>query len=222
MCPTSDDLDRLHRRFSHRLSSALSAANYPIGESDRAARLAAVLGISQDDANGLICGDLPAYPTLLALCTSLGKTPGFFLDEHTEFPVGTCIVKGLVGGEQVVLRLPSHVLTSEDAGRGLTYYKAPDAMGYGVHPGDFLVAYAASPKIEAIVGKLYLFEGAAGYEVRQCTEVAPGRAVFRLDGEDPVPQIVPTQASRKHQHFSMLVATIRCGDALHSLHFDPS
>lgn len=211
-------MEKLHRRFEHRLATALDAQGFPANRLDRTKALGSALGIDTPVATTLLGGYmLPDYPQLLALCELLDRQPGYFLDERVDqLPPGTVIVKPLAVGEQMVLRLPSDVLRPRDVRRGLIYYRSKADMGFGIGTGEYLIAFAPSEKVQAEPDRLFLFTSDDGVEVRKCVEAGSGRAVFHDDQPHPVPLIVPTSSHGSGPaHFSRLVASIRCGDALH-------
>lgn len=211
-------MEQLRRRFERRLATALDAKGFPANRLDRTKALGSALGIDTPVANTLLGGYvLPDYPQLLALCELLDRQPGYFLDERVDqLPAGTVVVKPLSVGEDLVLRLPSEVLRPRDVRRGLVYYRAKAGMGFGIGPGEYLIAFEPGEKVEAEPDRLFLFASDDGVEVRKCVEAGSGRAVFHDDQLHPVPLIVPTSThGSSPAHFSRLVASIRCGDELH-------
>ena len=203
-----------------RLATALDSGGYPAQRIERANAFGAALRIESAMADQLLSGEvLPELTQLLALCEMLGLQPGYFLDQRVvDLPPGTVLVKPLVAGEDLVLRLPSEVLDPRELQGGLIYWRARERMGFGIAPGDYLIAFDPTARLEPESRGLYLFQEEAGFSVRECTERSSGRAVFRSDGADEVPLIVPTGGGRDRRNFSRLLAKLRCGANLQLRH----
>jgi hypothetical protein len=211
-------LDALKQRFALRLDAALDACGYPVRTPARTRALASALGIDMTVATAFLSGlHLPDHGDLLALCTLLQQQPGYFLDEQVlELPPGTTVVKPMLNGEDLVLRLPSEILAAGEARKGLLYWRTPVAMGFGIEAGEYLIARAAAARVQAEPGKLYLLSGPQGVDVVRCTDVQNDRAVLQTATAGHVPLIVPAATpARASAGLSRLVASIRCGTSLH-------
>lgn len=212
-------LAELQHRFAMRLEAALDGLGYPVLKPGRARTLATTLGVDISVATALMSGlYLPDYGQLLALCQAVRQQPGYFLDEHVlDVPPGTTVVKSMGHGEDIVLRLPSEVLSEAEARKGLRYWRATVAMSFGITAGEYLIALGADHDSAAEPNKLYLLCPRQGsIDVVQCSEVHADRAVFRTEAADDVPRIVPI-GKRGHRvgDVSKLVASIRAGSSLH-------
>jgi hypothetical protein len=216
--PHEPALDLLATRFALRLEAALDAAGYPVRTAGRVRALSYALGVDMAMATSLLVGrQLPDYGELLALCDLVQQQPGYFLDEQVlEVPPGTAVVKPMLNGEDLVLRLPSEVLGASDARQGLLYWRTPVAMGFGIEAGEYLIALVAGRRMHAQAGKLYLLCTRQGIDVVRCGEVQGERAVFHGAGAAHVPVIVPaTTSAAPAAALRRLVASVRCGSSLH-------
>lgn len=214
----NEALEPLRRRFGMRLDAALDGLGYPVLKAARTRSLATALGVDTAVAAAFISGlELPDYEQLLALCALLRQQPGYFLDAHVlDLPPGTRLVKPMGIGEDLVLRLPSEVLSDAQAAKGLQYWRATVPMGFGIGAGEYLVALAGAEEAGAQPHQLYLLYSEQTVEVVQCADVHSDRAVFHTDAVNDVPRIVPTGShTKKLRDLSRLVASIRCGDSLH-------
>lgn len=217
------ELEKLQRRFAHRLVTALDSAGFPVQRLDRAKQLASALGVELSVATPLLGGFmLPAYPLLVQLCQLTRRQPGYFLDEQVpDFPEGTTVVKPVGPGEDLVVRLPNDMANKSETSNGLIYHRAKLEHGYGIEAGDYLIAMAPQETVRAKPERLYLFFETAGAAVRRCVEVSGDRAVFQEPGVNEVPMILPTmvpaQASRgsSAKQFTQIVANLRGGQHLH-------
>lgn len=213
-----DTLAELKRRFAMRLEAGLDGLGYPVLKVARARALAANLGVDISHATALMSGlFLPDYSQLLAVCQVVRQQPGYFLDEHVlDVPPGTTVVKPMEHGEDIVLRLPSEVLSESEARRGLRYWRTTVAMSFGIAAGEYLIALGADHDTAAEPNKLYLLSSKQGIDVVQCSEVHTDRAVFRTEAANDVPRIVPIgKRGRRVGEVSKLVASIRAGSSLH-------
>jgi hypothetical protein len=211
-------LAELQRRFATRLDACLDGLGYPVLKAGRTRALATTLGVDISVATSLLSGVyLPDFGQLLAVCEVVRQQPGYFLDEHVlDVPPGTTVVKPMEHGEDVVLRLPSEVLSDADARRGLRYWRTTVAMGFGIGAGEYVIALGGEHDSAAEPGKLYLLSSKQGIDVVQCSEVYPDRAVFHRAGAKDVPIIVPTgKRGRRVGEVSKLVASIRAGSSLY-------
>lgn len=216
MQPDHKALEQLRQRFALRLGAALDAMGYPNRKQARAQTFAAALGIDIPVVTAIMNGQqLPDFEQLLSLSALLHRQPGYFLDEHVlDLPPGTQVVKPLNIGEDLVLRLPSDVLSYSEARKDLRYWRATVPMGFGIAAGEFLIFLAGDQHAVAEPEKLYLYSSGQSIDVVQCVETYEGRAVFRTDTE--VPLIVPTGKRSQHAgELGKLVASIRCGKNLH-------
>ncbi len=168
------ELEKLQRRFAHRLATALDSNGYPAQRLDRSKQLATALMVDLAVATTLLGGFvLPDYPQLLQLCQLTKRQPGYFLDEQVpDFPEGTTIVKPVGPGEDLVVRLPKDVADKSETSNGLIYHRAKVEHGYGIEAGDYLIAMAPHEPVRATPEKLYLFFETSGAAVR-CTVVGP-------------------------------------------------
>jgi len=210
-----ESLTALRKRIASRVNLAMDRMGYPVQTVDRRRQLAAVLGWDMSACNTLLSGKVfPSIEQLVAIATALQQDLTFFVDQSPEpWPAGTVRVPPLTFGEMLVLRIPPEYLSLEDARRGLAYYYASGDMGFGIQPGEALVALTPAQHNEAEVGALYLFSEDDGFKVRQCTDANPGRAVFR--SEQSVPKIVgPGDASTAFV-YGKIVARLRLGRCAH-------
>lgn len=217
----ADPLDELQRRFTWRLSTALDTRGVPTRALDRARALASLLGVDISVANAIASGAvMPDLAQLVRLSESLQRPVGYFLDERAEaLPPGTAVIRPIASGEDLVLRLPSYEISTAEIARGLAYYCAPTALGFGFEPGDYLISFEPGAQIDAVPGSLYLFDADEGIEVRECIELASGRAVFQNQAVDPVPLIIPTAISpAAGMRFGRIVASMRCGKSVKKQH----
>ena len=208
----------LQRRFAMRLEAGLDGLGYPVLKAGRARALASALGVDISVATALMSGlYLPDYAQLLAVCKVVRQQPGYFLDEHVlDVPPGTTVVKPLEHGEDIVLRLPSEVLSEAEARRGLRYWRATVAMSFGITAGEYLIALDPAHDASAEREKLYLLNSRRGIDVVRCSEVHADRAIFRTEAANDVPRIVPLgKPGRRVGEVSKLVASIRAGSSLH-------
>ena len=208
----------LQRRFAMRLEAGLDGLGYPVLKAGRARALASALGVDISVATALMSGlYLPDYAQLLAVCKVVRQQPGYFLDEHVlDVPPGTTVVKPLEHGEDIVLRLPSEVLSEAEARRGLRYWRATVAMSFGITAGEYLIALGPAHDASAEREKLYLLNSRRGIDVVRCSEVHADRAIFRTEAANDVPRIVPLgKPGRRVGEVSKLVASIRAGSSLH-------
>lgn len=211
-------LDLLKKRFALRLAAALDAAGYPVLQAARVRALATALGLDASLATAFLSGlHVADYAELLALCALLDRQPGYFLDEQVlDVPPGTTLVKPMLNGEDLVLRLPSEVLSASDARKGLRYWRTPAEMGFGIAAGEYLVALAPAPRAAPRVDRLYLLSGPHGIDVVRCADVHSDRAVFHTAAGGQVPLIVSSAArERGAGALSRLIASVRCGESLH-------
>lgn len=211
-------LAELQRRFAMRLEAGLDGLGYPVLKAARTRALATAVGIDMSVATALLSGVyLPDYSQLLAICQVVRQQPGYFLDEHVlDVPPGTTVVKPMEHGEDIVLRLPSEVLSEADAKRGLRYWRTTVAMSFGILAGEYLIALGADHDAVAEPKKLYLLSSKQGIDVVQCSEVHADRAIFRSEAATDVPRIVPIgKRGRRVGEVSKLVASIRAGSSLH-------
>lgn len=216
----NEALEQLQRRFALRLDAALDALGYPVLKVSRTRALASALGVDIAVATAIMSGlHLPDYEQLLSLCGLVRQQPGYFLDEHVlDVPPGTTVVKPLGVGEDLVLRLPSDVLSDSEVRGGLKWWRAPVPMGFGLAAGELLIALAGDQLAAAEPERLYLYSSTQGIDVVQCVEAPIGRAIFRTDtpAANDVPLILPTgKRGRRAGELSKLVASIRCGSGLH-------
>ena len=208
---------QLGRRFARRLDAALDANGYPVLKASRLRALATALGVDMTVATAFASGlQLPGYAELLALCELLHQQPGYFLDEQVlDMPPGTTVVKPVDFGEDLVLRLPSEVLSDAEARKGLRYWRSTVAMGFGIGAGEYLIASAQAMPPQAHC--LYLHRSEHAIDVVRCVDVQADRAVFHGQAAGGVPLIVPaTLRARALRGFSKLVASIRCGGSFHA------
>lgn len=214
----NEALTELQHRFALRLDAALDALGYPVLKAARVRSLATSLGVDITVATALMSGlHLPEYSQLLVLCGVLCQQPGYFLDEHVlDVPPGTTVVKPLDIGEDLVLRLPSEILSESEVRQGLLYWRATVPMGFGIAAGEFLIALASAQDMQAEPNKLYLLSSKEGINVVQCVDVSSDRCVLHTEAANEVPFIVPTGSRGKRLgQLSKLVASIRCGNSLH-------
>lgn len=210
-----DSLAAVRSRIASRVNLAMDRMGYPLQTVDRRRQLAAALGWDLSACNTLLSGKTsPSIEQLVAIAAVLQQELTFFLDASAEpLPAGTVRVPPLTFGEMLVLRLPSEDLSLDEARRGLVYYYASGNMGFGIHPGEALVALTRAQLNEAQVGALYLFSEDDGFKVRQCTDANQGRAVFRAEGS--VPRIVgPGDASTTFV-YGKIIARLRFGRSAH-------
>lgn len=213
-----DALAVLQRRFAMRLEAALDGLGYPVLKAARARALATTLGVDISLGTSLLSGVyLPDYGQLLALCQVVRQEPGYFLDEHVlDVPPGTTVVKPLDHGEDIVLRLPSEVLSEAEARKGLRWWRPTVPMGFNIGAGEYLIVHGADHDTIAEPQKLYLLSSGKTIDVVQCAEVHADRAIFRTEAANDVPRIVPTgKRGKRAGELSKLVATIRAGNSLH-------
>jgi hypothetical protein len=180
--------------------------------------LAAALAVDISVATTLMAGlHLPDYAQLLALCNLLRQQPGYFLDAQVlDLPPGTCLVKPIGIGEDLVLRLPTEVMRPDAAAADLRYWRTTVRMGFGISAGEYLVVQAGNQGAPAEPRKLYLLYSDQAVDVVRCSDVHCDRAVFHSDAADAVPLIVRTASrSLEQSELSKLVASIRCGPGLH-------
>lgn len=211
-------LAELQRRFAMRLEAGLDGLGYPVLKAARARALATTLGVDTTVATSLMSGVyLPDYGLLLAVCQVARQQPGYFLDEHVlDVPPGTTVVRPMEHGEDIVLRLPSEVLSEADARKGLRYWRTTVPMSFGIAAGEYLIALGADHDTAAEPNKLYLLSSKQGIDVVQCSEVHADRAIFRGEAANEVPRIVPTgKRGARVGELSKLVASIRAGKSLH-------
>lgn len=211
-------LAELQRRFAMRLEAALDGLGYPVLKVARTRALATTLGVDISLATSLMSGVyLPDYGQLLAVCQVVRQQPGYFLDEHVlDVPPGMTVVKPMEHGEDIVLRLPSEVLSEADARRGLRYWRTTIPMSFGIVAGEYLIALGGDHDGTAEPNKLYLLSSRQGIDVVQCSEVHADRAIFRTEAANGVPRIVPIgKRGRRVGEVSKLVASIRAGSSLH-------
>lgn len=203
-------VERLQTRFAARLNGALDAAGYSRSRATRAKELGATVGLDPQVTAGWLGGHLlPTWAEFLVLCDRLRRSAGYFLDEQeSELPPGVVTVPCLGVGEPLAVRLPSEVLSDKQLRRGLNYYLAPESMGFGVAPGDYVIAFSPVEG-HAEVGKLYLIEVQKGYDVRRCTEVIGGRAVFHADEAFDVPLIRAMSANAEEPTFAEIACVLR-------------
>jgi hypothetical protein len=217
---TGDDpIAHLGRRFALRLDAALDASGYPVLKASRLRALASALAVDMSVATALASGlQLPDYVQLLALCKLLRQQPGYFLDEQVlDVPPGTAIVKPVDFGEDLVLRLPSEVLSDAEARKGLRYWRTTVPMGFGILAGEYLIASTNGEGGPPERQRLYLHRSAQAVDVVRCVDVQADRSVFHRDATDHVPLIVPTGVrGRALRELSKLVASIRCGGSFHA------
>ena len=210
-----ETLAAVRTRLASRVNMAMDRMGYPVQTVDRRRQLAAALGWDISACNTLLSGKaFPSIEDLVAVATVLQQDLTFSVDESAEpWPAGTVRVPPLSRGDMLVLRLPPDDLSLEDARRGLVYDYASGDMGFGIEPGEALVALTPAEHNEAEVGALYLFSEDDGFKVRQCTDANPGRAVFRAEG--CVPKIVgPGEVSTAFV-YGKIVARLRSGHCVH-------
>lgn len=177
----------LGRLFSNRLRRALDQMGFPANTVDRARALAKPLDLDESTATSLLNGALlPDWELFISICGFTKSQPGFFLDESiNQYPPDTRVVKPLISGENIVVRLPPKV--SRDWGPASaewTYLETKAPMGFGILANDYIVNFACPAKPHAVhVDTLYLIGVRNSFEVRTCVEVAKGRAVLAGDKE---------------------------------------
>ena len=211
-------LNELRRRFALRLEAALDALGYPLLKAGRVRSLANGLAVDTSVATALMSLlHLPDYPQLLDLCKLLGQQPGYFLDAKVlDVPRGSCVVKPMDIGEDLVRRLPSEVVSADGAAAGLRYWRTTVPMGFGIGAGEYLVALGDGDSSAAEPWKLYLHYGEHAVDVLQCVDLQCDRAVFHRDAATSVPLIVPTgRRATQSGQLRKLMASIRCGSNLH-------
>ena len=215
----TDAVAQLGRRFAMRLDAALDASGYPVLKASRLRALAGALAIDMSLATALASGLLlPDYGQLLALCALLQQQPGYFLDEQVlDVPAGTMVVKPVDIGEDLVLRLPSEILSDAEARKGLRYWRTTVPMGFGILAGEYLIACATAQAVPPEPQRLYLHRSEHAVDVVRCVDVQADRAVFHREAANEVPLIVPTHLRGKGlRELSKLVASIRCGGSFHA------
>jgi hypothetical protein len=217
--PVHHQLEPLQKRFALRLAAALDALGYPVNKVDRSKSLGAAIGADQATSSSFLGGYLlPDHSQLLFLCDLVHRDPGYFFDDHvSQLPPGTCVVRSLGAGEDLVVRLPTDEVSPLASQRGLVYVRSKVAMGFGIAAGEYLIALKPGP-IEAEPKRLYLFSDDQGLAVRRCVEVSAGRAIFHGDGHNEVPLIISTAAGKAYNasmQVGQLVASVRCGASLH-------
>lgn len=208
-----ESLAALRNRIAARVNLAMDRMGYPVRTVDRRRQLSAALGWDISACNTLLSGTaFPSLEQLVAIAAVLQQELTFFVDQSAEpWPAGTMRVPPLTFGDMLVLRLPPDELSLEDARRGLAYYYASGDMGFGIQPGEALVALTPAEHNEAKVGALYLFSEDGGFKVRQCTDANPGRAVFRAE-RSSVPKIVGPSDPSTGFVYGKIVARLRFGD----------
>lgn len=217
MKSANDAVAQLGRRFALRLEAALDSSGYPVLKASRQRALANALALDMTTVTAFASGlQLPDYGELLALCSLLQQQPGYFLDEHVlDVPPGTVVVKPVDIGEDLVLRLPSQVLSDAETRKGLRYWRTTVPMGFGILAGEYLIASAQGLAPER--HRLYLHRSEHEVDVVRCVDVQTDRAVFHREPTSDVPLIVPTRVrGRSLRQFSKLVASIRCGGSFHA------
>ncbi len=213
----NDAVAQLGRRFAMRLDAALDASGYPVLKASRLRALANALALDMSAVTAFASGlQLPDYGQLLALCGLLRQQPGYFLDEQVlDVPPGTIVVKPVDFGEDLVLRLPSEVLSDIEARKGLRYWRTTVPMGFGILAGEYLIA-GTQGVVPPERHRLYLHRSEQQVDVVRCVDVQADRAVFHREAANDVPLIVPTALRTRAMHdFSKLVASIRCGGSFH-------
>jgi hypothetical protein len=216
----NEALEQLRHRFALRLDTALDALGYPGPKTARIRALAAALGMDLPLVTAMVSGlHLPDLEQLLPLCALLRRQPGYFLDECVrDLPPGTRVVRPLDIGEDLVLRLPSDVLSASEAQKDLRYWRATVPMGFGIAAGELLIVLTVEPHAAVEPRKLYLYSSRQSIDVIQCVEAHEDRAMFRTGAgvSNAVPLIVPTGKRGQHAgQLSKLVASIRHGGSLH-------
>lgn len=216
MAQPESEIERLQSRFASRLNLALTDAGYSPVRATRAKELASMVGVDVGVASGWLGGfTLPTLEELLEISARTRRRSGFFLDEHVDdLPPGTTVVKCIGAGESLVIRLPSDVLGDRVLRRGLVYYLAPEDLGFGVKAGDYVIAFEPVESVLAEVKKLYLFSLSDCFAIRQCIEVARGRAVFTVQGEADVPLMRSVAAQGGGHDFSEIFCIVRLGASL--------
>lgn len=216
MVQPDTEIEQLQRRFANRLNLALNEAGYTQSRAMRAKELASMVGTDEQLPAGWLGGHmLPTWEQLIDICAATRRPPGFFLNEHVDdLPPGTSVVKCLGAGENLVMRLPSDVVSDRVLRRGLVYFLAPQAMDFGVLAGDYIIAFKPSESVLAELGKLYLFGLQDRFAVRKCVEVTGGRAVFESPGDADIPLIRSLAPQAHPQDFSEILCVWRMGTSL--------
>jgi hypothetical protein len=210
------EIERLQNRFANRLNLALTDAGYSPVRASRAKELASMVGVDVAIASAWLGGfTMPTWEELLEICARTRRRAGFYLDEHVDdLPPGTTVVKCIGAGESLVIRLPTDVLGDRVLRRGLLYYLAPEDLEFGIRSGDYVIAFEPGESVLAEVKKLYLFSLPDCFAVRQCIEVARGRAVFTTQGEGDVPLMRSVAAQGGGHDFSEIFCIVRLGASL--------
>lgn len=219
------------RRFQGRLQACLDSSGIATKTQQRASFLSAGADIDVDKALALLSGrTLPSWPELQRLCALTNRQPGWFLDETpNEIPRRTKQIECLGQGEPITIALPP-MLASEidDESTPLAYFRLTKPLGFASQAGDIVIAHDPARVKRAIhVNKLYLVETEARFELRRCTEILEGRAVFSADAKFapmaeplmcPVDNINQPSIDRTHQsdppHFGAVAAVLRLANRI--------
>jgi hypothetical protein len=170
----------LLKRFAGRLNKALDSLGAPAMPLDRARSFGVAIGVDPSSVSAMLNGFLmPDWDVLLKICAATNRQPGYFLDETvSELPPGTRLIKPLEGGDNIVIRIPDQDLKF-DGELDWSYIIAPDHMGYGVVPGDYVISFSpARGTVPAVANRLYLMWSSSRFEILKCTDVQQGRSTF--------------------------------------------
>lgn len=174
-------------RFAERLSSALDAKGYPRPHESRAQALANDLGIEQEVTSDWLRGlSVPSWPLFEKTCLLLEHEPGHFLDwMPREFPGDTELVRPLVSGEALVLRMPPE-RAGKTSFKGLVkkYVVASRHLGFGLRAGDLIVMgdMIEGGNAPLAAEELYLLVMGGRYFVVRCAHLTAGSAWLESDG----------------------------------------
>ena len=103
----------LSRLAATRLQKLLSDTGHPIDALGRESSLAKVANLSKRSASNLLSGVVPwTLDDIGLLCSTFGKSAGYFLDAEViqEIPADIAVVTSVDGGENTVWRAPSGFL----------------------------------------------------------------------------------------------------------------
>lgn len=221
----------LGHRFAARLHAVLDQMRFPANPLDRARALSHDLALDEGLASTLLNGlMLPEWDLFFRICALTKCQPGYLLDESlNQYPPETRLVKPLTSGENIVVRMPHKKGRAwGPASADWTYLLSKDDMGFGIRIDDYIINFSVSTDTPHVkINNLYLVGVRNRYEVRNCVEVANGRAVMssQKSAADSTEFLILPMSSANHidgarmntsgiHHFGEIASLIRAPDGM--------
>lgn len=192
------------RRAATMLSKLLNDLGYPTALLERAKGLSAQTKIDRDTCLQVLSGEVPwTWTTIERICSSFGKQPGFFLDDHPNpsIPVTAVAVPSAEGGETTVWCPPNGVGQTPPNPDAQLRHVTRLVPRLGQHVvGTYVFRLAPIRPRDLVGGAQYVIRADSGLEVATFEHTTSEAAIFSGSSEMSIHRIqLPSESSSMDQ-----------------------